>query len=263
MLFKIVDSMHKFDQKSATKLFQGPKLPNLALQAEFFQGPYAQIDFLAGLNKALDQSLPDLETDTATTTIAKIFEEKNLALPDNPTLPRLLDKLSTIYLEPQCVRPTWIMNQPECLSPLSKSFTSWSSGIPQRVAARGELFIHGFEVVNCYEEENSPFEQRNKFQMQQKYAQPGQETLDLDENYLAALEWGLPPTAGWGCGIDRLLMLLLGKQRIQDVLPFGSLRSVTRPADEREMVEVDEVPFSRVSLAQSPDEISTEGAPSE
>ena len=76
-----------------------------------------------------------------------------------------------------------------------------------------------------YEEENSPFEQRRKFVQQLEYRDDENEAM-VDENYLEALEWGLPPTGGWGCGVDRLCMLMSGSTRINDVLSFGSLKNV-------------------------------------
>jgi tRNA synthetases class II (D, K and N) len=219
-------------------------MPALALKSDFFKGPYRQIDFLPALNKALGLTLPDLRAESATAQVISILQEKNIPLPAHATLPRLMDKLSATYLEPQCEEPTWIINHPECLSPLSKSFFHPSTDIAQPVAARAELFVHGHEIVNCYEEENSPFEQRRKFLMQERYAnvgdgnKPDQEAMNIDEDYLRALEWGLPPTGGWGCGIDRLVMLLTGKQRINDVLTFGNLRSVIRTHSPRRMVRV-------------------------
>ncbi len=77
-----------------------------------------------------------------------------------------------------------------------------------------------------YEEENSPFEQRRKFVDQSRYRDEENTATTVDENYLQALEWGLPPTGGWGCGIDRLCMLMSGAGRIGDVLSFGTLRNV-------------------------------------
>ncbi|KZZ97911.1 lysyl-tRNA synthetase [Ascosphaera apis ARSEF 7405] len=127
---------------------------------------------------------------------------------------------------PQCVGPTFIMNHPECLSPLSKSFTHSENG--QKVSARAELFIENREVVNLYEEENSPTEQRKKFQRQLDTKDSENATGSMDEKYLEVLEWGLPPTGGWGCGIERLTMLFTGAKRIDDVMSFGNLRSVTK-----------------------------------
>jgi tRNA synthetases class II (D, K and N) len=224
-------------------------MPPLALDATFFKGPYRQIDFLLTLNETLGIKLPDLDAESAEADLLDIFRQKEIALPARPTLPRLLDKLSALYLEPQCDKPTWIINHPECLSPLSKSFSHPSTNVAQQVAARAELFIHGHEIVNCYEEENSPFEQRRKFLMQQRYSTatdsetPDPEAMPVDEDYLKALEWGLPPTGGWGCGIDRLVMLLTGKDRINDVLTFGNLRTITRAPEFREMVRLPTSPL--------------------
>ncbi len=82
-----------------------------------------------------------------------------------------------------------------------------------------------------YEEENSPFEQREKFLQQAKWRDDENRAV-VDESYLEALEWGLPPTGGWGCGIDRLVMVFSGAKRIGDVLAFGSLRNVVNLGKE-------------------------------
>ncbi|EXJ73315.1 uncharacterized protein A1O5_03075 [Cladophialophora psammophila CBS 110553] len=218
------------------------------------QGSYEEIDFIPSLNSALGINLTNLSSSSAHSQLLEIFLSHNLPLPGNPTTPRLVDKLSSLYLEPQSSqKPVWITNIPECLSPLAKSYIHPTAPNDQPVAARAELFIAGKEVVNCYEEENSPFEQRRKFLEQQKYAnvnpsarpnsnyngtktdqadaEEDEEVMKVDEDYLHALEWGLPPTGGWGCGIDRLVMLFTGKERIGDVLSFGNLRAVTRGAE--------------------------------
>ncbi|CAG8182487.1 unnamed protein product [Penicillium salamii] len=191
-----------------------------------FTAPFRRIDFILGIEEGIDRKLPDLESPEALEQVQKIFSDLSLSLPKNPTLPRLLDELCSIYVEPLCTDPTFIINPPECLSPLSKSFIHPTT--KQRVAARGELFVEGKELVNMYEEENSPFEQRRKFEDQLRFSKDAGEPGEIDESYLEALEWGLPSTGGWGCGIDRLCMLLTGAKRIGDVLPFGNLRSVSR-----------------------------------
>ncbi|KAL4806891.1 hypothetical protein BDV18DRAFT_138406 [Aspergillus unguis] len=194
--------------------------------ADFSTTPFRRIDFITGIEEGIGRKLPDLTSPTAVSHITQLFEELSLELPANPTLPRLLDELCGIYIEARCIDPTFIINPPECLSPLSKTFTHPVH--KQRVAARGELFVEGREIVNTYEEENSPFEQRRKFEDQLKLSKAEGEPGEIDEEYLKALEWGLPPTGGWGCGVDRLVMLFTGAKRIADVLPFGNLRSVTR-----------------------------------
>ena len=187
--------------------------------------PFARLDFLPALQRELSHSLPKLDEEEALPALIEIFKKKSLYLPTNPTLPRLLDELATVYLEPQCTRPTFIINPPRCLSPLAKSFEHTETG--HIVAARAELFIENKEIANMYEEENSPFEQRRKFQEQLSFKAEGANSA-IDEDYLEALEWGLPPTGGWGAGIDRLVMLFTGATRIRDVLTFGDLRAVSR-----------------------------------
>lgn len=198
-----------------------------------FSTPFGCIDFTTGIEERIGRKLPDLNSDDALPQLKQILNDLSLPIPDHATLPRVLDQLSSHYLEPQCTNPTFIINPPECLSPLSKSFTHPTNS--QTVAARAELFIEGKEVVNMYEEENSPFEQRRKFEVQTLHSKAGGEAEEIDENYLEALEWGLPATGGWGCGIDRLCMLFTGAKRIGDVLPFGNLRTVTRRHADRDV----------------------------
>lgn len=187
--------------------------------------PFRRLNFMTEIESAINRKLPDLASVNAETELLQIFQDCKIPLPDSPHLPTMLDNLSSRYLEPQCSAPTFIVGYPECLSPLAKSFVDPQS--QQRVAARAELFIDCQEIINTYEEENSPFEQRRKFIEQLRYRGEG-ETSTVDESYVQALEWGLPPTGGWGCGIERLCMVLSGAQRIGDVLSFGSLRNIVR-----------------------------------
>ncbi|KAI9842762.1 MAG: hypothetical protein M1837_006945 [Sclerophora amabilis] len=191
-----------------------------------FTPPFKRLSFIPVLESAISLTLPDLSSPSAFSSLLSIFESLSIPVPSRPTLPRLLDKLATVYLEPQCESaPTFITHHPECLAPLSKSF--FDPVTEQRVSARVELFVQGRELINAYEEENSPFEQRRKFVEQLQYkGHDEDEGMSVDESYLEALEWGLPPTGGWGCGIDRLVMLFSGAKRIGDVLSFGSLKNV-------------------------------------
>jgi lysyl-tRNA synthetase, class II len=199
---------------------QFTSLPTLDVD---FTPPFRRIDFIPALENAIGQLLPDLGAPNASAKVLQIFQDLSIEPPKSPTLPRLLDHLSSIYIEPLCVSPTFITHHPECLSPLAKSFRHSRNN--QAVSSRVELFIGGREVVNAYEEENSPFEQRRKFEEQ--LAWRDNESQDaVDESYLEALEWGLPPTGGWGLGVDRLCMIFCGVRRINDVLSFGNLRNV-------------------------------------
>jgi len=197
------------------------KLPEVDM--EQFMTPFQRLEFIPEIEKVLGQKLPPLHEEDAAEKVIEIFHQHNHELPSSPTLPRLLDKLSSIYIEPHCTIPTFILHHPSCMAPLSKSFLCLSTS--QYVSARAELFVENKELANMYEEENSPFEQRVKFEQQMKWKDE-ENKATVDESYLQALEWALPPTGGWGAGVDRLVMLFSGEKRISDVLSFGSLRNV-------------------------------------
>ncbi|KAI5272436.1 lysyl-tRNA synthetase-like protein [Aureobasidium subglaciale] len=192
-----------------------------------FQGPFPRLPFISTIEKEMGKKLPNLSDDNAARQVLGLFTEMSIPLPAKPTLPRLLDALAGHYIEPLCTNPTFITEHPAVMSPLSKSYTCPTTS--QLISARAELFIRGSEYANMYEEENSPFSQRENFVEQLKYREvdgEGDGRAEVDESYLEALEWGLPPTGGWGMGIDRLVMLFTGQKRIGDVLPFGTLRNV-------------------------------------
>lgn len=191
-----------------------------------FDTPFNRLEFVPTLEREIGQPLPDLQSSTAQDELLSLFNANSLPVPSKLTLPRLLDALSSHYLEPLCQEPTFIINHPACLSPLAKHYNCPQTN--QTISARAELFIGGREIANMYEEENSPFLQREKFLEQLKYREVDGEgdAAGIDESYLEALEWGLPPTGGWGCGVDRLVMLFSGRERLGDVLCFGGLRNV-------------------------------------
>ena len=221
MLWKISEDVRGFRPSS------GKGLKDDAFEVPRFKAPFRRIEFIPALEQQLGHPLPDLTSATATASLNQTFATQNLPLPSNPTLPRLLDALSAHYLEPlSASEPIFITHHPAVLSPLSKSFICPTTH--QSISARAELFIAGSEIANMYEEENSPFAQREKFvqQARLKAGDASGDGMEVDESYLEALEWGLPPTGGWGCGVDRLVMLFAGRERIGDVLPFGGLRNV-------------------------------------
>lgn len=193
------------------------------IDSSFLKTPYKRIEFIPTIEAAIGEKLPDLSADTAEEDVIALFSRHNLSLTESPKLLRLLDKLSSLYIEPLCTVPTFIMHHPECMAPLAKSFLDPKSN--QIVSARAEFFVNCIELANMYEEENSPIEQRRKFEVQARY-RDAENNSCVDESYLSAMEWGLPPTGGWGCGVDRLVMLLTGSRRISDVLSFGGLKNV-------------------------------------
>jgi len=211
-------------------------LPDMTEFEAAISKPFPRLEFIPTIENAVrkerpDWSFPNLAQPNAEEQILQVFALFNISMPRPANLPRLLDGLAAHFIEPLCTTPTFITHHPECMSPLAKSFLKYPtphSATQHRVSARAELFIQGREYVNCYEEENSPIEQRRKFEEQLRYRREddGETHRTVDESYISALEWGMPPTGGWGCGVDRIVMLFAGKKRIADVLPFGTLRNV-------------------------------------
>ena len=133
---------------------------------------------------------------------------------------RLIDKLVSACVEPQLIQPTFLLDYPLDMSPLAKQ----SPDDPTMVE-RFEGFAAGMEIANAFTELNDPDEQRRRFMEQEALRGQVDEDLDrLDEDYLLALEHGMPPTGGLGIGVDRLTMLLTGQQSIREVILFPQLR---------------------------------------
>lgn len=132
-------------------------------------------------------------------------------------------------VEENLIQPTFIIDYPKSISPLSKA----SPENPQ-IAERFELFINGMEVANGFSELNDPQEQFERFVQQQRERESGDhEAMVLDEDYIRALAYGMPPAAGIGIGIDRLVMLLTNRHSIRDVILFPHMRPVTKAEEKR------------------------------
>jgi lysyl-tRNA synthetase class 2 len=133
---------------------------------------------------------------------------------------KLLDEAVSHYVEPKLIQPTFLLDYPIEISPLAKRKPD-AAGLVERF----EVFCAGYEIGNAYSELNDPVDQRERFETQRRIAAAGLEEVEtLDEDFLVALEHGMPPTGGLGIGIDRLVMLLTGKTSIREVILFPLLR---------------------------------------
>jgi lysyl-tRNA synthetase class 2 len=134
---------------------------------------------------------------------------------------KLIESLLSKYVEPKCIQPTLIFDYPRDISPLAKS----KEGDPNTVE-RFEGFLGGMEICNAFTELNDPFDQEQRFlEMGRDYADDDEEQHPMDDDYLNAMRYGMPPNGGFGMGIDRLTMLFTGKSSIREVILFPHLRS--------------------------------------
>ncbi|KAI8997097.1 putative Lysyl-tRNA synthetase [Pilobolus umbonatus] len=194
-----------------------------------FKKPFKRIDVMDRLSKGLNSPLSFLDKEDALSQLEELSHQHNIRISGPATLGRLLDKLISVFIEPECIQPTFLYNHPLALSPLAKE-TINENGL--NVTARFELFVGGKELVNAYEELNDPVEQRRRFELQTNDRNKGDiESPVADTDFCDALEYGLPPTAGWGMGIDRVVQLLVNGSHIREVLTFPVMRTLP-PVDK-------------------------------
>jgi lysyl-tRNA synthetase class II len=179
-----------------------------------FTPPFRRISMVSGLEEALGVKLPgDLDSEEARLALVELCKKHGVECSPPHTTARLLDKLVGEFIESQCINPTFICDHPQIMSPLAK----WHRALPG-MTERFELFVNCKEVCNAYTELNDPLRQRQLFQQQAAAkAQGDDEAMFVDENFCTALEYGLPPTGGWGLGIDRFTMMLTDKNNIKEV----------------------------------------------
>ncbi|MBV9167081.1 MAG: lysine--tRNA ligase [Solirubrobacterales bacterium] len=152
--------------------------------------------------------------------LAEEMRAHEVPAPEGDTWPQLVDQLLSKYVEPQLVKPTFLLDYPVEMSPFAKQHR-----VQPGLAERFEAFIGGVEIANAFTELNDPDEQRRRFEEQRALAGLGDvEAQPFDEAFLQALELGMPPTGGIGVGIDRLVMVLTGMRSIREVILFPAMR---------------------------------------
>lgn len=188
-----------------------------------FKGPFRRIPMMKGLEEALKVEFPpatELHTEETRLFLVDLCKKHGVECSEPRTTARLLDKLVGDFLEVQCINPTFITDHPKIMSPLAKDHRD----IPG-LTERFELFVATKELCNAYTELNDPMEQRERFASQAQDKEAGDDEAQiLDESFCHALEHGLPPTGGWGLGIDRLTMFLTDACNIKEVLLFPAMK---------------------------------------
>ncbi|TPX48100.1 lysine---tRNA ligase [Synchytrium endobioticum] len=192
-----------------------------------FTPPFRRINMIEELERLLNVQFPSAETlgdDSGNKFLSDLCNKHKVECGAPRTSARLLDKLVGDFIEVQCISPTFITEHPQMMSPLAKYHRS-KKGLCERF----ELFVATKEICNAYTELNDPFDQRERFEQQARDKAMGDDEAQMvDEVFCNALEYGLPPTGGWGMGIDRLTMFLTDSNNIKEVLLFPAMKPETQ-----------------------------------
>jgi lysyl-tRNA synthetase class 2 len=184
-----------------------------------FAPPWRRVTFIDAMR---EYGGPDLEEFTTVDALRQELRRRGVDAPATAGYGKLCDEAMSTYIEPNLIQPTFLLDYPVELSPLAKRKPG-----NDRLVERFECFVAGFEFGNAYTELNDPIEQRNRFAVQLALKEAGDDEVELvDEDFLFALEHGMPPTGGFGMGIDRLIMLLTGQSSIREVILFPPLKSL-------------------------------------
>ncbi len=193
---------------SAQATFQGKEIS--------FQGPFKRITMCGSITEKTGMDVLEMDEKA----LGDLCLKYNIPVTAAMGKGKLIDELFSELVQPGLIQPTFVTDFPLEMSPLCKKHRE-----DDRLTERFELFVAGFEVANAYSELNDPIDQRERFEEQLKLQERGDdEAMFIDQDFLRALEYGMPPTSGIGIGMDRLVMLLTDNPAIQEVLLFPQMR---------------------------------------
>lgn len=213
--FWMMDFTEKLLEKVALDL-HGTTVVKFADKEIDFKPPYKRITMYDAIKEYTGIDISGMGEDM----LREVCKELRIETTPDMGKGKLIDEIFGEKCEKHFIQPTFIIDYPVEMSPLCKKHRS-----KQGLVERFELMINGKEIANAYTELNDPIDQRERFEEQMRLSEKGDdEAMLIDRDFLRALEYGMPPTAGMGIGIDRLTMLMTGKETIQEVLFFPQMR---------------------------------------
>ncbi|KAJ5467218.1 Nucleic acid-bindingOB-fold [Penicillium sp. IBT 31633x] len=202
-----------------------------------WKAPWRRVEMMPALEEACGEKFPagdQLHTKETNEFLKRMLKKMNVECSAPQTNARMLDKLVGEFIENTCINPTFITGHPQMMSPLAKYHRD-NAGLCERF----EAFVCTKEIINAYTELNDPFDQRLRFEEQANQKDQGDDEAQMiDETFCQSLEYGLPPTGGWGMGIDRLVMFLTDNYSIKEVLAFPMMKDDKTAADPKTAAEV-------------------------
>jgi lysyl-tRNA synthetase class 2 len=190
-----------------------------------FKAPYRRLPILDAIKEKTGYDLEGKSEED----IREVCKQLNLEIDDTMGKGKLIDEIFGEFCEGTFIQPTFIIDYPVEMSPLTKMHRT-KPGLTERF----ELMVNGKELANAYSELNDPIDQEERFKEQMRLADKGDdEAMVIDQDFLRALQYGMPPTSGIGIGIDRLVMLMTGNSYIQDVLLFPQMRPEKVPVRDK------------------------------
>ncbi|WP_420400788.1 lysine--tRNA ligase [Flagellimonas sp.] len=219
-----------------------------------FKAPYARVPILEAIKIHTGHDVAGMDE----TQLREVAQKLDIEVDETMGVGKLIDEIFGEKCEHHYVQPTFITDYPKEMSPLTKEHRDNPA-----LTERFELMVNGKELANAYSELNDPIDQRERFEEQLKLSEKGDdEAMFIDQDFLRALEYGMPPTSGIGIGIDRLVMLMTNNSSIQEVLFFPQMRPEKKQVEltEEEKIIVDILkPIGELPLADLKEKAALSG----